>query len=47
MVPIRVLKGPDMQLGASAVIVDPVQNLLIAAGRPMHRAKQETRACAP
>jgi len=31
--PIRVLKGPDTQLGASELAVDPVHNLLVVAGR--------------
>ncbi|MBI4482589.1 MAG: hypothetical protein HY652_06830 [Acidobacteria bacterium] len=30
--PIRVLKGPNTQLGASAVAVDPANNLLIVVG---------------
>ena len=30
--PIRVLKGPDTQLGASALAIDPVHNLLIVGG---------------
>jgi hypothetical protein len=30
--PIRVLAGPDTQLGATAVTVDPVNNLLIVGG---------------
>jgi len=30
--PIRVLNGPDTGLGASAVAIDPVRNLLIVAG---------------
>src|SRR5262245_52336441 len=29
--PIRVLKGPDTQLGADAVAIDPLHNLLIVA----------------
>jgi hypothetical protein len=30
--PVRVLRGPDTQLGASAVVVDPVNDLLIVTG---------------
>jgi hypothetical protein len=30
--PIRVLKGPDTQLGASALAVDPVHDLLVVGG---------------
>ncbi len=30
--PIRVLEGPDTQLGATAVAVDPVNNLLVVSG---------------
>jgi hypothetical protein len=30
--PIRVLRGPDTRLGASAVAIDPVHDLLIVAG---------------
>ncbi len=41
--PIRVLKGPDTQLGASAVIPDPLHNLLIAAGRAPGDAGRATR----
>ncbi len=31
--PLRELKGPDTQMGSSAVAVDPVHDLLIVAGR--------------
>ena len=31
--PIRVIKGPDTQLGASALAVDPVNNVLVVSGR--------------
>ncbi|MCH8266435.1 MAG: hypothetical protein IH846_02840 [Acidobacteria bacterium] len=30
--PIRILKGPDTQLGGGAVAVDPINNLLVVAG---------------
>jgi hypothetical protein len=41
--PIRVLKGPDTLLGADAITVDPVHNLLIVAG-PQPRGRVEAGA---
>ena len=38
--PIRVLKGPDTLLGADAITVDPVHNLLIVSG-PQPKGKVE------
>ncbi len=38
--PKRVLRGPDTKLGASAVAVDPVHNLLIVAGSSGRRGER-------
>src|SRR5437667_11154230 len=40
--PIRIIKGPDTQLGASALTIDPVNNLLIVSGNKP-RARGEGR----
>ena len=42
--PVRVLMGPDTQLGASAVAVDPVNNLLVVAGSRRGARGQGTRS---
>lgn len=38
--PIRVLKGPDTELGASALVIDPVHNLLVVVGPGMLDGKR-------
>ena len=47
MAPIRILKGPDTQLGAAAITVDPVHNLLIVSGRSLGWADWPEGASAP
>ncbi len=40
--PIRILQGPDTKLGAGALAVDPIHDLLIAVGGPGGGAREET-----